>query len=515
MEEDLINFEIPEERSSIIKVIGVGGGGGNAVNYMFNKGIKDVNFIVCNTDRQALNNSPVPVKIQLGETLTEGRGAGNKPETGKQAAIENLDDIISVLEDNTKMVFVTAGMGGGTGTGAAPIIAKAAHEMDILTVGIVTIPFKFEGERRISQALEGIKEIKQHVDALLIINNEKLREMYGDLKLSNAFAKADDVLATAAKGIAEIITVHGYINVDFADVETVMKNSGVAIMGSASAEGENRAVDAIQAALESPLLNNYDISGVQNILLNITSGEDEITMDEVTEITDYIQTIVGSGASIIWGTGNDPRLNKKVNVTIIATGFGYDYNSNEDNFGVVKPKTKPEKTVITIDSEGKVVNNPQPEAEPEATEVQPSEDIAETDTNGLEAGATITFNIKEEKEKKKKEIDELYNPVIKPSTPKKPVENEIFSMSGSPEHVNPVNHPTASLSIEDIENEKLIEELENVPAYKRRGFPVGGNPDAQKKHVNTEKISRFSLSNDPDKGVTLRKDNPYLHDNVD
>ena len=515
MEEDLINFEIPEERSSIIKVIGVGGGGGNAVNYMFNKGIQDVNFVVCNTDRQALNNSPVPVKIQLGETLTEGRGAGNKPETGKQAAIENLEDIISVLEDNTKMVFVTAGMGGGTGTGAAPIIAKAAHEMNILTVGIVTIPFKFEGERRITQALEGIREIKQHVDALLIINNEKLREMYGDLKLSNAFAKADDVLATAAKGIAEIITVHGYINVDFADVETVMKNSGVAIMGSASAEGDNRSVDAIQAALESPLLNNYDISGVQNILLNITSGEDEITMDEVTEITDYIQTIVGTNASIIWGTGNDPRLDKKVNVTIIATGFGYDYDSNEDNFGVVKPEPKNEKTVITIDSDGNVVTDIEPEEETEATETKSSEDNPEVNAEGLEAGATVTFNIQKEKEKKQKEIDELYNPVIKPSTPKKPVDNDIFNMSGGYEPVNPVSHHSASMSTEDIENEKLIEELENIPAYKRRGFPVGGNPEAKKKQVSTEKISRFSLSNDPDKGVTIRKDNPYLHDNVD
>jgi cell division protein FtsZ len=345
MEDDLMNFEIPAERSSIIKVIGVGGGGGNAVNYMFNKGIKDVNFVVCNTDSQALSNSPVPVKIQLGETLTEGRGAGNKPETGKQAAIENLEDIVTVLEDNTKMIFVTAGMGGGTGTGAAPIIAKAAHEMGILTVGIVTIPFRFEGDKRITQALDGIAEMKKHVDALLIINNEKLRDMYGDLKLSNAFAKADDVLATAAKGIAEIITVHGYINVDFADVETVMKNSGVAIMGSASAEGDNRAIDAIKAALDSPLLNNYDISGVQNILLNITSGKEEITMDEVGQITDYVQHVVGSNASIIWGTGIDEKLGNKVNVTIIATGFGYEYNSDDDT----NPGKKKEVIRITLD----------------------------------------------------------------------------------------------------------------------------------------------------------------------
>jgi len=508
MEEDLINFEIPEERSSIIKVIGVGGGGGNAVNYMFNKGIKDVNFVVCNTDQQALNNSPVPVKIQLGETLTEGRGAGNKPETGKQAAIENLDDIISVLEDNTKMVFVTAGMGGGTGTGAAPIIAKAAHEMGILTVGIVTIPFKFEGDRRITQALEGIKEIKQHVDALLIINNEKLREMYGDLKLSNAFAKADDVLSTAAKGIAEIITVHGYINVDFADVETVMKNSGVAIMGSAAAEGEDRAIDAIQAALESPLLNNYDISGVQNILLNITSGEEEITMDEVGKITDYVQSIVGSNASIIWGTGIDPKLEKKVNVTIIATGFGYDYNSNEPNFGTVRQQPQQDKTVITIDSDGNVISDDPEDPEEETDTFTPADK-----TDLLVPGATIDFHISEEKAKKQQEIDELYNPVIKPKPNTMAVPKNDNAPDGY-EPVTPVNHPLTAAAITDMENDKLIDELENVPAYKRRGFPVGSN-GGEKQPASTEKVSRFTISDDPDNGITIRKDNPYLHDNVD
>ena len=300
MKEDLMNFEIPQNRSSIIKVIGVGGGGSNAVNYMYNLGIKDVNFVVCNTDAQALANSPVPVKIQLGESLTEGRGAGNRPEKGRDAAIENIQDVVSVLEDNTKMVFITAGMGGGTGTGAAPIIAKTAKEMGILTVGIVTIPFRFEGMLRINQAIDGISEMEKYVDSLLIINNERLREMYGDLKLSNAFGKADNVLASAAKGIAEIITVHGYINVDFADVETVMKDSGVAIMGSGRAEGEFRAIDAIQSALESPLLNNNQINGAQNILLNITSGVNEVTMDEVGQITDFVQETVGHSASIIW-----------------------------------------------------------------------------------------------------------------------------------------------------------------------------------------------------------------------
>ncbi|WP_321320542.1 cell division protein FtsZ [Labilibaculum sp.] len=321
MTEDLIDFSLQENESSIIKVIGVGGGGGNAVNYMYKQGIKDVDFVICNTDAQALETSEIPVKIQLGESLTEGRGAGNKPERGEQSAIENLEDIIEVLADNTKMVFITAGMGGGTGTGAAPVIAKAAKEMGILTVGIVTIPFRFEGRQRLHQAIEGINKLKENVDSLLVINNEKLSEIYGDLKLSTAFSKADDVLATAAKGIAEIITLHGYINVDFEDVKTVMTDSGVAVMGSASAEGENRAVNAIREALTSPLLNSNDVRGARNILLNISSGQEEVTMDEVGQITDYVQEAVGDSASIIWGTGQDLALENKVSVTIIATGF--------------------------------------------------------------------------------------------------------------------------------------------------------------------------------------------------
>ena len=321
MSEDLIDFSLPEEEASIIKVIGVGGGGGNAVNYMYKKGIKDVDFIICNTDAQALETSSIPIKIQLGESLTEGRGAGNKPERGEQSAIENLEDVNEVLADNTKMVFITAGMGGGTGTGAAPIIAKAAKEMGILTVGIVTIPFRFEGRQRLHQAIEGINKLKENVDSLLVINNEKLSEIYGDLKLSTAFSKADDVLATAAKGIAEIITLHGYINVDFEDVKTVMTDSGVAVMGSASAEGEDRAVNAIREALTSPLLNSNDVRGARNILLNISSGQEEVTMDEVGQITDYVQEAVGDSASIIWGTGQDANLENKISVTIIATGF--------------------------------------------------------------------------------------------------------------------------------------------------------------------------------------------------
>jgi cell division protein FtsZ len=315
-----VDFETKEE-GSIIKVIGVGGGGGNAVNHMLFEGITGVDFVICNTDAQALENSKVPVKIQLGQSLTEGRGAGNKPEKGRESAIESLEEIKEVLNESTKMVFVTAGMGGGTGTGAAPIIAEAAKELNILTVGIVTIPFRFEGKTRISQALEGISNLEQHVDALLVINNEKLRTMYGDLKLSEAFMKADDVLSIAAKSIAEIITVHGYINVDFADVETVMRDSGVAVMGSAKASGEDRAIRAIEQALSSPLLNSNNISGARNILLNIISGVEEVSMSEISEITDYVNDIVGDDVSIIWGNGNSDKLGNELSVTIIATGF--------------------------------------------------------------------------------------------------------------------------------------------------------------------------------------------------
>ena len=317
--EDLINFDLPPERSSVIKVIGVGGGGSNAVNHMYKKGIQDVNFVICNTDAQALHNSPVTVKLQLGDALTEGRGAGSRAEIGREAAIESIDRIKEVLSSNTNMVFITAGMGGGTGTGAAPVIASAAKEMGILTVAIVTIPFRFEGPERINQAIEGINQLKDHVDSLLVINNEKLREIYGNLTVSKSFEKADDVLAIAAKGIAEIITVHGYINVDFADVQTVMSNSGVAIMGSATASGEERARLAIEEALTSPLLNNNDIEGARSVLLNITSGSEEITMDEVSEITDYVVSATSRNTTLIWGIGSDESLGEDISVTIIAT----------------------------------------------------------------------------------------------------------------------------------------------------------------------------------------------------
>ena len=316
-----MEFDIPKGMSSIIKVIGVGGGGSNAVNHMFNQGIVGVDFIVCNTDRQALDISPVPHKIQLGPNLTEGRGAGMIPEVGMNAAIENIEELREVLSKNTKMVFVTAGMGGGTGTGAAPVIAQVAKDLGILTVGIVTIPFDFEGRKRRLQAEEGLEKMRQNVDTLLIINNEKLREFGKNMALTKAFAEADNILTVAAKGIAEVISVTGMINVDFNDVNTVLRNSGHAIMGSAKAEGENRAMEAVQSALNSPLLNENDINGAKYVLLNITYGDKEVMMDEITSITDFIQDAAGATADVIWGHGYDASLGDNISITLIATGF--------------------------------------------------------------------------------------------------------------------------------------------------------------------------------------------------
>ena len=321
MVDGVINFNLNETTPTIIKVIGVGGGGGNAVEYMYEKGICDVDFVICNTDYQALRNSPIPCKIQLGKELTAGHGAGNNPAMGEKSAQESLADIEAILKKDTRMAFITAAMGGGTGTGAAPVIAKLSKDMGILTVGIVSVPARFEGPKRLDQARDGLRRLKDHVDCLIVIDNEKIKSIYGSQTISQAFAKANDVLNIAAKGIAEIITLPGYINVDFADVRTVMTDSGVAIMGAAQASGEDRAIRAITEALESPLLNNNDILGAKDILLNITSGTDEITMDEMSQITSHIIRKVGNNAAVIWGVGTDPDLGDAVSVTIIATGF--------------------------------------------------------------------------------------------------------------------------------------------------------------------------------------------------
>lgn len=345
-----ISFDMPKNQSNVIKVIGVGGGGSNAINHMFKQGIKGVDFVVCNTDSQALQNSSVPNKIQLGVNLTEGLGAGANPDVGHHAALESIADIEKMLDSNTKMVFITAGMGGGTGTGAAPVIAQLAKERDILTVGIVTIPFQFEGKVRTDQAMQGVERLRKQVDSLIVINNNKLREVYGNLGFKAGFAKADEVLSTASRGIAEVITHHYTQNIDLKDAKTVLANSGTAIMGSAMANGDNRAKDAIIAALDSPLLNDNKITGAKNVLLLIVSGANEITIDEIGEINDHIQTEAGYNANIIMGVGEDETLGDAIAVTIIATGF----NAEQQNEIV---NTEPKKIIHTLEEDQKFVRD--------------------------------------------------------------------------------------------------------------------------------------------------------------
>ena len=351
--------DLPKNKSNVIKVIGVGGGGSNAINHMYNQGIKGVDFVVCNTDAQALNNSPVPIKIQLGLTLTEGLGAGANPEVGQQSALESIEEIEQFLDANTKMVFITAGMGGGTGTGAAPVIAQLAKDRDILTVGIVTIPFQFEGKVRQEQALKGVENLRRNVDSLIVINNNKLREVYGNLGFKAGFSKADEVLATASRGIAEVITHHYTQNIDLKDAKTVLSNSGTAIMGSAEASGDNRAKDAIVSALDSPLLNDNKITGAKNVLLLIVSGENEITIDEIGEINDHIQMEAGHNANIIMGVGEDPELGDAISVTIIATGFNVEQQkmivnaTDENNNKIIHHLGEEQKVVADLSGNNK------------------------------------------------------------------------------------------------------------------------------------------------------------------
>ncbi|MBK5213421.1 MAG: cell division protein FtsZ [Flavobacteriaceae bacterium] len=352
---DNISFDLPKNQSNVIKVIGVGGGGSNAINHMFSQGIKGVDFVICNTDSQALENSPVPNKIQLGVSLTEGLGAGANPKVGEQSAVESMEEIRSMLTSNTKMIFITAGMGGGTGTGAAPIIAKMARDLDILTVGIVTIPFQFEGKTRNDQAQIGVEKLRQNVDSLVVINNNKLREVYGNLGFKAGFSKADEVLATAARGIAEVITHHYTQNIDLRDAKTVLANSGTAIMGSATASGANRAKEAIGRALDSPLLNDNKIKGAKNVLLLIVSGSDEITIDEIGEISDHIQDEAGHGANIIMGVGDEESLEGSISITVIATGFNME-QQNE----IVNTETK--KIIHTLEDDQKAEQDLTPKA---------------------------------------------------------------------------------------------------------------------------------------------------------
>lgn len=502
-----IKFEMPKSKSSIIKVFGIGGGGSNAVNHMYNQGITGVDFVICNTDSQALDNSPIPNKIQLGASLTEGRGAGSIPEVGKNAALENIEDIKAMLQNNTKMVFITAGMGGGTGTGAAPVIAKTARDMGILTVGIVTIPFSFEGRKRKLQADAGIEEMRQYVDSLLLINNDKVRELYGNLRLGEAFSMADNILTIAAKGIAEIITVTGYINVDFEDVKTVMKESGVAIMGSGSAEGENRSIKAVQEALSSPLLNDSHIQGARNILLYISSGDEEIRMDEVTEITDYIQEEAGMTADIIWGNGTDPSLGNCINVTVIATGFEsgplnkeVKLSSRTVSLEVEEPKVEPIDELHDI----KISVKPQELYDDISHQDEPKQRITlslDDDPQNLPDGREIQFN---------NEGPQFKNEI------KNQIQTEELRPQQKEERISPLQERSQdrieklkSLNFRFNSNDGLSE-LENQPAYVRRGVIL---PEV--KPSDESIVSRYTLSEGEDHKPEIRQNNSFLHDNVD
>ena len=489
--DDLMNFDLPVERSSIIKVIGVGGGGNNAVNHMFEKGIKDVNFVVCNTDLQALKNSSVSVKVQIGESLTEGRGAGSKPEIGRQAAIENIEDVMKILSGNTKMVFITAGMGGGTGTGAAPVIAEACKKAGWLTIAVVTIPFKGEGKIRIEHAKDGINRLKDHVDSLLIIKNEKLREIHGDQPVSVAFAKADDILATAVKSIAEIITVTGYINVDFADVETVMKDSGVAIMGMGKASGEDRAIKAIEDALASPLLNSNDITGADSILLNISTsvGEHEITMDELGEITDYLYDVASEDALIIRGLSKDDTIGDEISVTVIATGF-----EANNLFDPSIPKRKPE----TFDL---FKNN---------TKADTVEALSETSD---EIFVVHDRGINDFKYRSQRVIDFDVNCAEYIDGKCQSVLIDVKETENSELTLKQAEHVQKLLQKEGFSNRVIKENIdifEDVPAFKRRNIPILLENKATKSNV-----SRFTLDIDDENEPVFRENNAYLNKNPD
>lgn len=445
-----MKFDLPKDQASIIKVIGVGGGGSNAVNHMYNQGITGVDFMICNTDAQALEQSPIPNKIQLGTTLTEGLGAGANPEVGKNAAIEDVEAIKKVLANNTKMVFITAGMGGGTGTGAAPVIAETAREMGILTVGIVTIPFSFEGRRRKQQADEGLEALRASVDTLLIINNDKLRMMYGNLRMGEAFSKADDILTVAAKGISEIITVTGYVNTDFRDVQTVMRDGGTAIMGSGTAEGDNRAIDAVTKALASPLLNDNEIKGANHILLNITSGLEEITMDEIGDITDFIQDEAGLTADIIWGNCTDESLGDKVAVTVIATGFGAN---STDTFNLGK---KEEKVVIALDADlpTNITTSLDAVEQPKETTQEITEPTLKT-----EITEQPTLNFEAPTEKVEDVVEDTYE---EPVSIKEEVEKVIFNLEEDVEDETPEAEVSDFVvnTINDEVEEELSDEVE-------------------------------------------------------
>lgn len=536
-------FDLPTDHTSFpIKVIGVGGAGSNAVTHMFKKGIKGVEFIICNTDKQALEKSPVPNKIQLGVTLTKGRGAGSIPEVGKNSAIESIEDVKVMLGENTEMLFITAGMGGGTGTGAAPIIAQAARELGILTVAIVTFPFAYEGSKRKTYAEKGLEELKHYVDSLLVIKNDKLRELFTNLPLSQVFAHADDVLGTAAKSISEIIIGELHINIDMNDVNTVMRDSGVAIMGSALAQGEGRAIKAVQEALSSPLLNDNNIVGARHVLLNVVSGTEELTIDEMGEIVDYVQEEAGQTAEIISGFGIDESLEGNVKVTIIATGFN---QSNEINFDgskkapekVVLNLSEPQATIPTIVAEQPKVETPVSQVSSTAT-INTTVEV-KNDLNSLEPVLkssitnTVSSSSKDE-EKVNNTIDfevkkvEFNEPVLKSELPQtEPAQPQATLFSDNNDTNNTVKYDDTispdkqkaninerilklrQLSFK-IQSAQGLHEMENEPAYKRRNVQLENTPSSSESQV-----SRFTLSESQDNKTELRQNNSFLHDNVD
>lgn len=536
-------FELPKHHQSIIKVIGIGGGGSNAVNHMFRQGIKDVEFVVCNTDAQALNSSPIPYKLQIGANLTEGLGCGANPEVGRAAAVESKDQIREMLA-GTKMVFVTAGMGGGTGTGAAPVLAKIAKDMDILTVGIVTVPFLFEGKKKLAQAQIGIEALRASCDTVLVILNDKLREIYGNLSIGQAFAQADNVLTTAAKGIAEIITLTGYVNVDFQDVRTVMHNAGAAVMGSAETRGENRAKLAAEQSLASPLLDNRDIMGAKRILLSIISGEEaELQMDELSEITEYIQEQAGDEAEVIFGHGVDPSLGDRIRVTVIATDFAADtiINRAEAQKKVLDLDRAQSNLFEPIDNS---VNQRDDEVELKSSEKvrpmlnipteRPLEKMKETpekrrEENEEKEERSYTFTLFEKKE------EPLQNRTLFDRTEEEEEgEESLFGIDEDEfEHGNEVSSDQVLNEEGMMEYRKTKERLQqqakdrreklkaskkhemtkeefnekwSLPAYLRRGVKMSNVP-----HSSEPYISRYNLNDEN----SLLGNNKFLHDNVD
>ena len=518
----MMQFDLPQEENSIIKVIGVGGGGSNAVNHMYRLGIKGVEFIVCNTDKQALDKSPVPNKVQLGFESTKGLGAGSIPDVGREAALESINEIKRFLGEGTQMVFITAGLGGGTGTGAAPVIASIARELGILSVGIVTIPFAFEGKKRRSQAEIGLEEMKKYVDTLLVIGNDKLREIYGNLKMSEAFAHADDVLTGAAKSIAEIISLHMHINVDFNDVKTVMKDSGKAIMGSGVASGEKRAIKAVEEALNSPLLNDNDITGARHVLLNIMSGTDDIDMDEFGEITDFIQEASGGTAELITGYGTDPSLGDNVSVTIIATGF----NSKQET-GFETPMIK-ERKIVNLDEKTPVnqtivinevnkdeafvytkqeINTPVSENMPTQIEeeivsrFETNINSQEIKNNQQENNNAIEFTFNNIDEKNKNFLDETKAMNI--------VNQETISREEQIKLAQDRIRKLKDITLR-MKSPEGLAALEKQTAFERKNIILENKMPSLESNV-----SRYTLFEDENKKIEIRPNNSFLHDNVD